>query len=1554
MTRQPLLHQLFALHAQRSPGAVAVIDGATATTAGGLLARSAQLARLLRRHGAGPGSLVGLRLAAGSDLAAALLALWRTGAAMVPLGEPGSGPAEACDLILSDTRSECAGDAAVPADRAPVIAVSAADREAAGADTAAEGGPDGSDAARLFAAGSVTHTVTHATAARQVGWLLEEDVVRPGDRLALPPTGELDGRLWAVGAALVCGAPLVVLPVPAWTGEAALVEAVHAHRITVHVPGPAAAHTGSWADAPALRTVLIDADPAAGRIDGPLPSTTDTTVWRTYGTAVLGAALTAHRVDPAAETAAGLGTPLDPEGIVVLDEWGEPVPPGIPGELAVRTAGAAGAERLLPDPYGPEDALLYPTGLLVRRRGDDSLDLLGPAAEEAPAGLLMTDSDRPAYVEPRSDAERLVAGVWAELLERDDIGVHDDFFQLGGYSLQLVALADRLGRAGGCSLELSDLYGAVTVEAQAALLAAPAADTPPVTAVDRGAPLPLSFGQRRLWFLDRMHPRSPEWVVPLIMRVPASLAEDTVRSALDLLAVRHEPLRTRYVSRGDEPAQIVEAPAPVDLRIVDCPPGDVHEEIARQFDTGFDLASGNLWRALLVRRPGGDGGGSGDAILMVTVHHIACDGWSATLLERELRDLWQQLASGSVPQEAPPSPQYADYAVWQRQWRDQDRLAPQLDYWRKQLDGVGALDLPTDRPRPAERDPRGGLVPVRVPARVAKQLTELGRAHQATPFMTLLTAYATLLARHSGQWDVAVGVPVAGRTRPETDRMIGFFLNSLVLRCGLGAEMPFTESLDRVRRTTLDGFAHQDVSFEHLVEQLRPERDLSRTPLYQVAFNFTDDEVGGGLPGEDDGDLLLRHRRVAKTDLTLYLRREADGAWTGVLEYAAQLFEHETIERLGHHFVRLLEAIAERPDAPLGGLDVWSDDERAELDAHRTGAARDWDDASLLDLFEDQAARTPDAVAVVSGATRLSYRQLDEHANRIGHHLAAAGAGADDVVGVCLERGPDLVPALLGVWKAGAAYLPLDPANPAGRRAHALHDSGARILLTDTAGSAAAADFTGARVLLDADADALAARPATRPARADDPDLLAYVIYTSGSTGTPKGVMVTRRGLANHLRWAGEELTGAEGGAPLFSSVAFDLPATNVFGPLIAGRPVHVLPADDLTGLGAALVDGGPYTFVKLTPGHLEILGDQLTDAQAAALAGTVVVAGEELPGRLADRWLALLGPGRLLNEYGPTETSIGTLVHPVRERHAGTVPLGRPLPRTTALVLDAAGRPLPVGVTGELYIGGSGVARGYLGRPALTAERFVPDPYGVPGARLYRTGDLARRRRDGAIEFLGRVDRQVKVRGHRVELGEIEARLSELPGVRDAVVVVSATGRGERALTAYVVPAGPGAAGRQADLDPEALRRQLTAVLPEYMVPVSFTAIDAVPLTANGKLDRDALPEAGAFADAAYTAPSGAAEERIAALFGEILGVERIGADAHFFHLGGHSILAIRLAARLQEEFDLDLSVRTVFETPTVRELAQAVEDAVRAEIERMSDAELLAVPDLAGDLEA
>jgi amino acid adenylation domain-containing protein len=698
-----------------------------------------------------------------------------------------------------------------------------------------------------------------------------------------------------------------------------------------------------------------------------------------------------------------------------------------------------------------------------------------------------------------------------------------------------------------------------------------------------------------------------------------------------------------------------------------------------------------------------------------------------------------------------------------------------------------------------------------------------------------------------------------------------------------------------------------------------------------VAFNFTDDEVAGGLPELAEGETLLAARQVAKTDLTLYVRREPDGAWTGVFEYATALFDRPTVRRLADHLLRLLESAVAAPGTTLSTVDIMPAGERARLLDAWNDTATAWPAGTVLDMIEEQVRRTPDAPAVIAAGSTLSFRELDERANRIGHHLRAAGAGPDVTVGVCLHRGVDLIPALLGVWKAGAAYVPLDPTNPEQRLRHVLGDCGAPILIAE---SGTVAGYPGALVLLDRDQADIAAHPATRPDRDSDPERLAYVIYTSGSTGVPKGVMVPHRGLANHLRWAARDLLRAEGGAPLFSSIAFDLPATNVYAPLIAGRPVHVLPADlELAGLGRALAEAGPFAFVKLTPGHLDLLADQI---DAARLAPLVLVAGEALSPRTANHWLAQLGPGGLVNEYGPTEASIGSTVFPVTEPHTATVPLGLPLPNTTAYVLDGAAQPVPVGVAGELYVGGEGLARGYLGRPELTAQRFVPDPYGPAGGRLYRTGDLARRRADGAIEFLGRADDQVKLRGYRIELGEIESRLAALPEVREAVVLLR-----EQGLVAYAAPVEGGT------VDAETLRRRLAEALPEYMVPSVLLPIERIPLTANGKLDRAALPDPSARV-AEHQAPATPAEERISEVWRELLGRDRIGVRDSFFELGGHSILAIRLVSRLQDEFDIDLPMRVVFERPTISGQALAVEERIAAEIEALSEAELFATGDV------
>ncbi|SDX40347.1 amino acid adenylation domain-containing protein [Saccharopolyspora shandongensis] len=1186
------------------------------------------------------------------------------------------------------------------------------------------------------------------------------------------------------------------------------------------------------------------------------------------------------------------------------------------GTAAVDDARAFLAERL-PDTHVPP-AFVEVAEFPTTRSGKIDRRAL-PAPDSVPTEA------------PSTDAQRLVARVWQDLLQVDQVGAHDEFFRLGGSSLQFTRLANQLRVATGKDIPLAALLRATTVEAQARLIA-PSATDAPVRPVPRGGALPVSFGQRRLWLLDRINPGAREWVSGLFLRVPARSNEQLIRSVLDALVARHEALRTRFAIVGDEPVQYVDPPRRVELRVHrgrrDQMPDVLEQETAR----GFDLESGPLIRAVLFRGPDGE---TRDDPLVVLMHHIVCDGWSSAVLEREFYEIF----SGGLTKLPALEVQYADYAAWQRERLTEELLEDELAHWRTALAGVEPLTPRPDHPRPAVRDARGAVVGFTIPPEVAEALGELGRRHGATPFMTLLTAFATLLARHGSQWDVPVGVPTAGRDRPELEGVVGFFLNSLVLRCRLDADITFEQALEQVRAACVDAFEHQELPFERLVAELVPERDLSRTPLYQVAFDFHGDELTGAPEDSAELDTLIRASQVAKTDLTLYLRRQPDGSMVGLLEYATALFDQSTIARFGKHFLELLGAVVADPRARLGALEFLPEDERHELSSWHHHDAPPVA-ASVLDDFERQVAVSGDAVALNAGEASMSFAELDARANQLARRLRAAGAGPESVVGVLLERGVDLPVALLAVWKAGAAYLPLDPDFPVERAGFALADAGARILVTQREHQRRAIEaFDGELVLV----DSVRAEDPAPLARAADLDQLAYVIYTSGSTGEPKGVQISHRGLANHVRWAVAELAGrGAGGAALFSSVAFDLVVPNLWAPLLAGQPLHLLPPDlDLAELGRHLLAAAPLSFLKLTPGHLEILSHQVSPAQMRQLAEVVVVAGEALPPRLAEQWTTALGAGRLINEYGPTEASVGTCTFPVATPVGGdSVPIGRPLPGMSMYVLDDSLRPAPIGVVGELYVGGTGVARGYANRPELTAERFIPDPFGPPGARLYRTGDLARVLAGGAVDFAGRRDEQVKIRGYRVELGEIAAVLDAHPGVRDAVVIAGEDVSGNTTALAYCVLSS-------ADLKPEDLLAHCAARLPSYMVPSAVTPIDSIPLTANGKLDRAALPAVGG-SGAELVAPRGIVEERIAEIFTKLLGVPT-GAHTGFFGNGGNSILAIRLIAAIQSEFEVDLPIRAAFEGDTVAELAAAVEARIRAEVDQMSEEELRAT-DLPG----
>ncbi|GAB3261158.1 non-ribosomal peptide synthetase [Kineosporia babensis] len=1263
------------------------------------------------------------------------------------------------------------------------------------------------------------------------------------------------------------------------------------------------------------------------------------------------------------------------------------------------------AERFVPDPYGERGARLYRTGDQARWRPDGSLEFLGrlddqvkvngvriepgeveaallghPAIEDAAvlveeheqgkrlvgylAGTALPTveavrlhlrervpevmiparfvplaqfplntsgkTDRKALaalapvtrrsVGPRNAAEELIAEIWRDLLGVEEVGVEDDFFALGATSLDVTRLATRL-RARCGRVDLPGLFGTFTLAGQAALIGPAEPEPISVRKVDRTGPLPLSPGQHRLWFLDTLHPGSPEWVAPLFLRLPGQADEQNVRQALRHLEERHESLRTRYPVRDGEPTQVVGPAGEIELRLEQAPAEKLAGLFAEQFARGFDLATGPLWRALLVDVP------EQDPVLLITVHHIASDGWSTAVLERELRAL---LAGEQLP-DLPV--QYADYAVWQREHRTDEALADDLAFWRAELAGAMPTELLTDRPRPARRSGAGAGVQVRIPPALAQTVGEFSQARGVTPFMTLLTTLAALLSRHTGSGDVVIGTPVAGRDREELGGVVGFFLNSVVLRCRLDEDLDGTGALERIKRTCAGAFAHQNVPFERLVTELQPQRDLSRTPLYQVAFDLQEEGATTMTADRAVNKAFQQSWKVSKTDLTLFVRRDAHGGLDAAFEYSTELFDQSTVRRLGERYVRLLRAIVTEPDRRLSTLELMPDAEARQV--------RQWSvnygplpRTCVSEDVRAAGAISPEAVAVECGTRSLTYAELEAQSNRIAHRLSDLVSG-EATVAVLLDRGPELIATMLGIWKAGAAYVPLDPSFPAARIADMLHSAGTTVAIT----AAEYADRFPAqiRTLGPEDADGC---PDTPPEIEPHLDQLAYVIFTSGSTGRPKGVAVTHRGLANHVHWAARELAGqGAGGAPLFSSVAFDLVVPNLWAPLVAGQRVWMYPQPaELDGLGKALTQAGRFSFVKLTPGHLELLEHQLTPAQMDRLAEVIVVAGEALAGPLAQRWRNVLGDGRLINEYGPTEASVGTCVHPVVGRvETDVVPIGRPLPNLTMHVLHEDGRPAPIGAAGELWVGGVGVARGYIGRPDLTAERFVPDPWGSSGARLYRTGDLARLRGDGAVEFLGRADDQVKIRGYRVEPGEVRAWLLENPEIKDAVVLADGPLTDQR-LLAYYVPAGPAGPG---DLAAYCAQR-----LPAYLIPADFVAVESIPLTANGKLDRSALPQPGRPDQVARTAPRNPAEERVAQIWAEVLGGAPQDVDVHtsFFAAGGHSIRAVQLIAELKSAFGVQLSIRAVFERPTVAELAEEIEAAIVAEIGQMSATDLMA----------
>ncbi|WP_163867066.1 non-ribosomal peptide synthase/polyketide synthase, partial [Myxococcus eversor] len=1122
------------------------------------------------------------------------------------------------------------------------------------------------------------------------------------------------------------------------------------------------------------------------------------------------------------------------------------------------------------------------------------------------------------------------AGVRVEAVASDE-----PITRYGLDSLGAAELAHDAERALGVALSMDALLrGPSPRELALELLAArsSALATRGMPALERGddtGPAPLSFAQQRLWFLQQLEPTSPVYNIPAALRLEGALDVAVLQRCFDVLVQRHEALRTTVATTDGQPVQFVSPSLTVALPVVDLRgvPEARREDEARnhalaQARHSFDLETGPLLRVVLLRLA------ERTHVLSLTMHHLVSDGTSMGVLVRELAALYEALAAGR-PSPLPELPvRYTDYARWQRQWLRGEVLDSQVAYWRTQLSGAPhALELPTDKPRPTAQSFRGASVPVRLPRELTQALKSLARSEGGTPFMVLLAGFQALLHRYSGQQDVSVGTAIAGRRRAELQGLVGSFINNLVLRTHLSAELTFRELLGRVREVTLGAYAHQDVPFEKLVEELRPQRDLGRSPFFQVMLLLQQDPLPSvTLPGLSLLSLDVESP-AAKYDLTLSLTDTADGL-SGTLEYSTDLFEASTAQRMVAHLGALLAGAVAQPGQCIGALELLSPEEERRV-------TREWNDtatpferqATLAQLFSAQAARTPEAVALVCGDSALTYRELQARASALAHQLRARGVRPGALVAVCASRSVELVTGLLGVLEAGGAYVPLDPSYPAERLAFMLRDCGARVLLTqrNLAGTVPAAGIEC--VFLDE--PGLAGTLAdVSPSGGAHPEDLAYVLYTSGTTGTPKGVMVQHRNVANFFAGMDARLGASSSGTWLaVTSVSFDISVLELLWTLCRGFKVVVHTEAEQGQVAESLLRHA-VTHLQLTPSRAHALLTESRGLESLASVRQLLVGGEALPPELATRLRGALRGGVLINMYGPTETTIWSSTHTV-EAVTGPVSIGTPIANTALYILDAWLRPVPVGVAGELFIGGEGVARGYLERPALTAERFVPDAYSAtPGARMYRTGDLVRWHADGTVEFLGRVDQQVKVRGYRIELGEVEAVLARHPSVRATVVAARKDGPAEARLVAYVVPSAPG-------MDLAALRGFLREQLPEYMVPSAFMALDALPLTPNGKVDRKALPApdlARPELGAEYVAPRTPVEEALARVWSELLGVERVGALDDFFDLGGHSLLATQVVARVRSLFSTELPLRELFEARTVAALAARIDASIQA----------------------
>ena len=1131
-----------------------------------------------------------------------------------------------------------------------------------------------------------------------------------------------------------------------------------------------------------------------------------------------------------------------------------------------------------------------------------------------------------------------LAEIWTQLLDVGTVGATDNFFEIGGHSLLATQLVSKVREQFKTEIPLRAVFeypllAEMATAIDKALGAGRAAAAPPMRRIDRDGVLPLSFAQERLWFLDQLEPNSPYYNIPECYRLEGELNADLFATSLELIVARHESLRTVFRQIDGKPSAVILPELHTQLRRLDLrglAKAEREEEIlrlaAQEAQKPFDLTAGPLFRAALLRTD------AAEHVLLFTIHHIVSDNWSTNVLIRELSLLYESLCAG----QGNPLPelmlQYTDYAAWQRSWLQGEVLEQELTYWKRQLAGVPpVLELPTDRPRPAMQSFNGAYHSFELAPALSQQIKKLAAESGATTFMIFLAAFQVLLSRLSAQEDICVGSPIAGRTTGETEAIVGFFVNTLVFRTRVDDALNFRELLAQVREMALDAYAHQELPFEKIVSALQPERHLSHSPLFQVMFAMQ--EAAAKLAGPGTGlavSPIEAHSGTSKFDLTLFMLDEGE-KFSGALEYCSDLFDASTISRFLHYFEHLLELLIGRPESRMANFALLTP---AEHEALR----RSWGEGEEMvvpaglvhHLFEQQAAGRPEAIAAVCGAEEMSYGELERRANKLANFLRQMGIGRDQLVGISIERSFDLLVGLLAVLKAGAAYLPLDVNSPPERLAYMMEDAGIALLLTQAAVLHKLPRHTVTTLCIDNDWAQIEASSPRPPQVRLAGGNLAYVIYTSGSTGRPKGTLITHEGLCNYLAWCRHAYPIEEGsGSVVHATIAFDATVTSIFPALIAGKTLVVVPeSEGIEGLPLTLRAHHHQSLIKITPAQLAMLSQQLAPEEAHLVCRSLVIGGENLTADQIAFWQQHAPQTLLFNEYGPTETVVGCVVFEASGwRGEKSVPIGRVIPNMRIYILDRNLQPVPAGVSGELYIGGIGLARGYLGRPDLTAERFLPDPFAPQaGARLYKTGDLVRTLADGTLEFLGRLDDQVKIKGYRIELGEVEAALHQHPDLSTAAVLAKKSPAGETVLVAYGV-ARDGRVPTTTDL-----RQFLGRGLPDYMIPAFFIMLDEMPLTANGKVDRKALPEVESERpelSTTYAAPGTAAEATLVQIWQEVLGLEQVGVHDNFFELGGDSILSLQIVARAFQA-GLTLNLRDIFQHPTIAELAGLAPAAV------------------------